>query len=100
MEARHLETVAVHSGNEPEPLTGAVAQPIHLTTTFARDENGALPAQYLYSRSDNPTRRSLEQCLADLEGVPHDNAVTFASGLAAVGAVLHSMRPGDTCSRR
>lgn len=95
MEARHLETIAVHSGNEPEPLTGAVAQPIHMTTTFARDENGALPAQYIYSRTDNPTRRSLEKCLAELEGVSPDNCVTFASGLAAAGAVFHALRPGD-----
>ena len=95
MEAQHLETIAVHSGNEPEPLTGAVAQPIHMTTTFARDETGALPAQYIYSRTDNPTRRSLEKCLAELEGVSPDNCVTFASGLAAAGAVFHSLRPGD-----
>ncbi|MDQ2889726.1 MAG: PLP-dependent transferase [Gemmatimonadota bacterium] len=91
----HIETIAVHAGNSPDSATGAVTQPIHLSTTFARREDGSLPSQYLYARSDNPTRRALEECLAELEGTVAANSLAFSSGLAAVGAVFQSLRPGD-----
>ena len=55
-----IETLAVHAGHHPDPATGAVTPPIHLTTTFARDADGALPHGFIYARSDNPTRRELE----------------------------------------
>ena len=52
-----IETIAVHAGHRPDPATGAVTPPIHLTTTFARDAGGELPHGFIYARSDNPTRR-------------------------------------------
>ena len=63
-----IETIAVHAGHRPDPATGAVTPPIHLTTTFARDAEGALPHGFIYARSDNPTRRELESSLAALRG--------------------------------
>lgn len=90
-----IDTIVVHAGAEPDVATGAVAPPIHTSTTFARRDDGTLPSQFIYARSDNPTRRSLEACIAALEGVPADNCITFASGLAAAGAIFQSMRPGD-----
>jgi cystathionine gamma-synthase len=86
-----FETRAIHAGQDPDPATGAVVPPIHLSTTFAQHEPGK--AEYEYSRSDNPTRRVLEQAVASLEGAAHGFA--FASGMAAEDAVLRSLRPGD-----
>ena len=77
----------------PDPATGAVTPPIHLTTTFARDAEGALPHGFIYARSDNPTRRELETSLAALEG--GETALAFASGMAATAAVFQSMLPGE-----
>jgi cystathionine gamma-synthase len=88
-----IETIAVHAGHEPDPATGAVTPPIHLTTTFARDAEGNLPHGYNYARSDNPTRHSLELGLAALEG--GEIALAFASGMAATAAVFQSMLPGE-----
>lgn len=90
-----INTIVVHAGAEPDVETGAVSPPIHTSTTFARRDDGTLPAQFIYARSDNPTRRSLEGCIAALEGVPADNCIAFASGLAAAGAIFQSLRPGD-----
>ena len=59
-----IETLAVHAGHAVDPATGAVTPPIHLTTTFGREADGSLPHGFLYARSDNPTRRELEQGLA------------------------------------
>ena len=58
-----LETLAVHAGHSPDPATGAVSPPIYLSTTFAREPDGALPHGFLYARSDNPNRRELESAL-------------------------------------
>jgi cystathionine gamma-synthase len=88
-----LETLAVHAGQEPDPSTGAVTPPIHLSTTFARGPDGRLPDRFLYARSDNPTRRSLETALAALEG--GEVALAFASGMAATAAVFQALAPGD-----
>src|SRR5438105_4230538 len=85
-------TRAVHVGQGPDPQTGAVVQPIHLATTFAQDEVGHHRG-FEYSRSDNPTRRQLEECLASLEGAAH--GLAFASGLAATTAILLLLEPGD-----
>jgi cystathionine gamma-synthase len=87
-----FETRAIHAGQEPDPATGAVSTPIYQTSTFAQTAVGEHRG-YEYSRSGNPTRTALEQCLASLEGAPHGFA--FASGLAATDAVLRSLRPGD-----
>jgi cystathionine gamma-synthase len=88
-----IETLTVHAGHRPDPATGAVAPPIHLTTTFARDAEGALPHGFIYARADNPTRRELEASLAALEG--GETAIAFASGMAATAAVFQSMLPGE-----
>ena len=86
-----FETRAIHAGQDPDPVTGAVVPPIHLATTFAQHEPGK--ATFEYSRSDNPTRQVLQQAVASLEGAAHGFA--FASGMAAEDAVLRSLRPGD-----
>lgn len=78
-------TRALHVGQGPDPATGAVVQPIHLATTYQQDEVGVHHG-YEYSRSDNPTRHALEECLAALEGSRH--CLTFASGLAATTTVM------------
>ncbi len=86
-----FETRAIHAGQDPDPATGAVVPPIHLATTFAQQEPGN--AEFVYSRSDNPTRQVFQEALAALEGATHGFA--FASGMAAEDAVLRSLRPGD-----
>ena len=81
-----IETIAVHAGHAPDPSTGAVTPPIHLSTTFEREEDGSYRAGLVYSRYANPNRLALESCLAQLEGGPV--ALTFASGSAATAAVV------------
>ncbi len=87
-----FETRAIHAGQSPDPLTGAVVPPISLATTFAQPHVGE-HFGYEYSRSGNPTRSAYEQCLASLESAAYGFA--FASGLAAEDAVLRLLRPGD-----
>jgi cystathionine gamma-synthase len=88
-----IETLAVHAGHAIDAATGAVAAPIHLSTTFQRDPEGGYPHGYSYGRSGNPTRRALEEALAALEG--GEDAAAFGSGLAAGSAVLQALAPGD-----
>jgi cystathionine gamma-synthase len=89
-----FETLAIHAGQEPDPLTGAVVPPIHQASTFKQDGVGGLRGGYEYSRSANPTRTALEQCLAALEGGPA--ALAFASGMAAEDGLLRTAcSPGD-----
>jgi cystathionine gamma-synthase len=88
-----VETLAVHAGHEVDSATGAVAAPIHLSTTFERDAEGNYPHGYIYGRSANPNRHALEVALAALEG--GEEAAAFASGLAASSAVLQSLASGD-----
>jgi cystathionine beta-lyase/cystathionine gamma-synthase len=85
-------TRAVHVGQEPDPETGAVVPPIHLATTF-KQESAGRHRGFEYSRSDNPTRRRLEECLASLEGAQH--GLAFASGLAATMTLMLLFDPGD-----
>jgi len=87
-----FETLAVHAGQEPDPASGAVMEPIVLATTFAQPEPGK-PLRFDYSRSGNPTRAALEACLAALEGGA--TGFAFASGCAAATTLLHTLRPGD-----
>ncbi len=87
-----FETRAIHAGQHPDPTTGAVVPPITLSTTFAQDGVGDHKG-FEYSRSGNPTRSALEECVAALEGATH--GLSFASGLAAEDAVLRLLRPGD-----
>lgn len=88
-----FETLAVHAGLETDPTTGAVTPPIHLSTTFERAPDGTFPGGYIYARDANPNRRTLEQCLAALEGGA--GAAAFASGMAASSAIFQALAPGD-----
>ncbi|RZS36958.1 cystathionine gamma-synthase [Herbihabitans rhizosphaerae] len=90
-----FETRAIHSGQKPDPRTGAVIVPIYATSTYAQDGVGGLrEGGYEYSRTANPTRTALEECLASLEGTRH--ALAFASGMAATDVALRTLcRPGD-----
>jgi cystathionine beta-lyase/cystathionine gamma-synthase len=85
-------TRALHIGQGPDPATGAVVQPIHLATTFAQQGVGKHKG-FEYSRSGNPTRSALEDCLAGLENALH--GLAFASGLAAETTALLLLNPGD-----
>ena len=87
-----FETRAIHAGQEPDPSTGAIVTPIFQTSTYVQDEVGAHKG-YEYSRTGNPTRTALQDCLASLEGARH--GLAFASGLAASDAVLRLLSPGD-----
>jgi cystathionine gamma-synthase len=89
-----FESRAIHAGYEPDATTGAVIPPIYATSTYLQDGVGGLRGGYEYSRSGNPTRTALEECIAALEDGDHGFA--FASGLAAEDTLLRSVcRPGD-----
>ncbi|PZG35163.1 cystathionine gamma-synthase [Spongiactinospora gelatinilytica] len=89
-----FETLAIHAGQEPDPATGAVVPPIYATSTYKQDGVGGLRSGYEYSRSANPTRAALEECIAALEGGVR--GLAFASGLAAEDTLLRTVcRPGD-----
>src|ERR1700739_1463206 len=89
-----FETLAIHAGQEPDPLTGAVVPPIYQVSTFKQDGVGGLRGGDGDSPSANPTRTALEQCLAALEDGPA--ALAFSSGLAAEDALLRTVcSPGD-----
>ncbi|HZB48993.1 MAG TPA: cystathionine gamma-synthase [Mycobacteriales bacterium] len=91
---RGFETLAIHAGQEPDAATGSVVVPIHQTSTFKQDGVGGLRGGYEYSRSANPTRTALDECLAALEGGGH--GLAFASGLAAEDCLLRTvLSPGD-----
>ena len=91
---RGFETRAIHAGQRPDPRTGAVVTPIYATSTYAQDGVGGLREGYEYSRSANPTRTALEECLASLEGGVRGFA--FASGMAAEDTLLRTVCvPGD-----
>lgn len=89
----HIETLAVHAGLEPDAATGAIAPPIHLSTTFERDADGGYSRGYDYARSSNPNRSALEAALGALEGGVA--AAAFASGSAAAMTVFQALAPGD-----
>ena len=89
-----FETKAIHAGQDPDPLTGAVVPPIYQTSTYKQDGVGGTRGGYEYSRTANPTRTALEECLAALEN--GTNALAFASGMAAEDCLLRVLcRPGD-----
>jgi cystathionine gamma-lyase len=88
----HLETLAIHAGQAPDPTTGAIMTPVYLTSTYVQDGPGAHKG-FEYSRTRNPTRDALQGCLAALEGAKH--GLAFASGLAATDAILHLLQAGD-----
>jgi len=81
-----FETLAIHAGQEPDPNNGAVMTPVYLTSTYMQDGVGRPRQGYEYSRTQNPTRKALQDCLAALEGGSY--GLAFASGLAATDTVL------------
>ena len=95
-----FETLAIHAGQEPDPTTGAFVPPIYQVSTYAQDGVGGLRNGYEYSRSGNPTRTALQECLAALEDPAGAAAGTtrgmaFASGLAAEDTLLRTvLEPG------
>src|SRR5437763_4755841 len=84
-------TRALHVGQGPDPATGAVVQPIHMATTFAQQGVGKHQG-FEYSRTGNPTRNALEECLAALEDAKHCLAVS--SGLGAETPLMLLLNPG------
>ena len=91
-----FETKAIHAGRQVDPVTGAVTTPLHLSTTYERSADGSYTGGFMYSRGDNPNRRSLEECLTALE--EGYDSVTFASGMAAISSVIESL-PQDMPQR-
>ena len=85
-------TRAIHVGQEADPATGATIVPIYQTSTYTQEAPGQHKG-YEYSRTGNPTRAALEECMAALEGADH--GLAFASGLAATIAVMSLLSPGD-----
>ena len=88
----HLETLAIHAGQTPDPSTGAVMTPIYQTSTFVQDGIGQHKG-YEYARTGNPTRAALEACLAELEGGRY--GLCFSSGMAAIDTLLRLVKPGQ-----
>lgn len=91
-----IDTLAIHAGIAPDQKPSGVSPviaPLHLSTTFRRDEDGNFPDNYMYTRHGNPTRSELERCLAALEGGA--DAACFTSGSAAALAVFQALKPGD-----
>ena len=89
---KKFETIAIHAGNEPDPSTGSISPPIHLTSTYEQDGIGKNKG-FDYSRGSNPTRARLEENIAALEG--GFDAVAFASGMAATTALFQGLKKGD-----
>jgi cystathionine beta-lyase/cystathionine gamma-synthase len=88
----HLDTLAIHAGQEPDPTTGAIMTPIYQTSTYVQPA----PAEhkgYEYSRTDNPTRTALQELVAAIEGGRY--GLAFASGMAAIDTILRLFDPGD-----
>ena len=91
--SHHLATLAVHAGQRPDPVAGAVMPPIYQTSTYIQDGLGRPHHGYEYARTRNPTREAWEANLAALEGAAHGFA--FASGLAALDTTLKLLSAGD-----
>ena len=87
-----FETRAIHAGQQPDPVTGAVVTPMYLTSTYAHSSPGEHKG-YEYTRSHNPTRRAYENCVANLEGGRFGFA--FASGSIATATVVQMLSSGD-----
>ena len=89
---KKFATRAIHAGQEPDPTTGAIMQPIYATSTYVQESPG-MHKGYEYSRTQNPTRMAYERCVADLESGAHGFA--FASGMAATGTILELVDSGS-----
>ena len=86
-------TLAVHAGQEPEPMTGAITAPIFQTSTYVQPDVAVPKQGYDYARVKNPTVEALERKVAALEG--GTRGVAFSSGLAAIEAVVKRLSAGD-----
>lgn len=89
----HIETLLAHTGCLDDPETGAIVAPIHLSTTFHRNDDGTYPRGFIYSRDNNPTRNLFEQTLALIEG--GEDCTSFSSGMAATHAIIQALAPGS-----
>jgi cystathionine gamma-lyase len=87
-----FETRAIHAGQEPDPVTGAIMTPIYLSSTYVQESPGVHKG-FEYSRTHNPTRKAYEACIASLESGKHGFA--FASGCAATTTIAHMCKAGD-----
>jgi cystathionine gamma-synthase len=87
-----FETRAIHVGQDPDPATGAVITPIYATSTYVQEAVGEHKG-FDYSRTANPTRHALQECLASLEGAAH--GLAFSSGIGATTTLMHLLNPGD-----
>ena len=90
--AQGFSTKAIHTGQEPDPTTGAIIKPIYTSSTYVQDSPGEHKG-YDYSRTNNPTRQALETCIADLE--EGGSGYAYASGMAATATVLEILDSGD-----
>ncbi|HEX7050552.1 MAG TPA: cystathionine gamma-synthase [Longimicrobiales bacterium] len=91
--SQHFGTRAVHAGQTPDPITGAVMPPVYQTSTYVQEALGKPRGGYEYARVQNPTREAMEANIAALEGARH--GIAFASGLAAIEAVVKRLSAGD-----
>ena len=87
-----FDTLAIHAGQAPDPVSGAVMTPIVLSSTFAQDGPG-IHKGFDYSRAGNPTRDALERCFAALEGAKH--GIAYGSGCGATTSILLTLKSGD-----
>ena len=87
-----FSTVCIHTGQEPDPSTGAIITPIYQTSTYVQDELGKHKG-FEYARTQNPTRAALERNIAAIES--GKGAYAFASGMAAIGAIATMLKSGD-----
>lgn len=85
-------TKAIHAGQEPDPVTGAIMTPIYQTSTYVQEAPGVHKG-YAYARGKNPTRVALESCLAALENAQH--CLCFSSGMGAIDTIIKLLNPGD-----
>lgn len=86
-------TLAIHAGQEPEPIHGSVNVPIHMTSTYAQRDIAQPYGKFDYTRGGNPTREALENCLSAIEYGHY--AIAFASGCGATATILHTLSKGD-----
>ena len=87
----HFDTLAIHAGQSPDPTTGAIMTPVYMTSTYVQAGPGEHKG-YEYSRTQNPTRHALQDCVAALEGGRY--GLAYASGLAATDCILHTLDAG------
>lgn len=92
MKSQHIQTQAVHAGEKKENYTDII-QPLHLSTTFERNEDGTT-GEYIYTRADNPNRLAVEQKMATIEGAK--SAIAFSSGMAAINALFENILEPNT----